>query len=179
MSEGLVKKSEAEQMSSMRALKLKLLNEHRRTVPSIAQNLERSAAGYNMDDLLKNIIDDLLLGTEDLKGLELLLEAQGDFKSSGAVLLKRADVLKIIADVVSRQQELHQKAGEVDLNSPVFRMFQKICVVHLMASLDALKVDKEMQSLILKEWQARMGSWDKDLKKAMKEAEEGEEKEGL
>ena len=153
-------------------LKQDLLREYRKSNPSIIEGVQESNTGFDADALFRNIIKDLVNGTESLMGTSLLMEAQGELRDASAVAIKRADLLRLIADILSRQKELHQKAGEVDFNAPPFRLFQKLCLDKLIESLAALKVDNEMVTLILKEWQGRMSEWDKDLKKMIKEEEE-------
>lgn len=160
------------ELSMIHKMKKDMLRAYREQNPGIIENLPRSNTGYNTDELYRNIVDDLLASSESLMGNALIMEAQGELRDSSAITIKRADMLKIIADVITKQKELQQKAGEIDYNSPVFRMFQKLCFDRLIEALEALNIDLEMRSLIVNEWERRMREWDKDIKKAMKELEQ-------
>lgn len=153
-------------------LKRQMLKEYRQSTPGLMDGVMESKTGYDMDSLFRNIIKDLINGTEDLMGTSLMLEAKGELKGASDVIIRRADLLKIISDIIGRQKELHQKAGEVDYNSPAFRLFQELCFKKLIESMQNLNIDDEMAGLILKEWQNSMSSWDRDLKKMIKDEEE-------
>ena len=107
-------------LSSMRDVKQALLKEHRKYRKGILDQLERSSTGFNTDQLQNLIIEDMLLSTEDLQGASLLLENEGNLKDASAISIKRADLLKLVSDIVSKKRELSQRSGEVDLNSPAF-----------------------------------------------------------
>lgn len=173
MSESLTpRKPQKLELSSIHKMKKDMLEAYRMENPGPLENLARTNTGYNADELQRNIVDDLLQSCESLMGTSLVLEAQGDLKDSSAVLIKRADLMKIITDVLLRQKELQQKTGEVDYNSPVFRLFQKLCFEKLISAMQGLNMSNEMVSLIIKKWEEQMRDWDKEIKKAMKELED-------
>jgi hypothetical protein len=41
--------------------------------------------------------------------------------------MKRGNLLKAVADIVTKRKELNQKAADIDLNGPAFMLFQKMC----------------------------------------------------
>ena len=161
-----------ENLPAVRKMKLGILREFRRGTPGIVDGVVETGAGYDTDILFKNIIKDLLIGTEDLLGTSLLLEAQGDIKDASAILVKRADLLRLITDIILRQKELQQRGGETDYNSPAFRLFQKLCFEKLIEALETLNVDNALSSMILKEWQKGMADWDRELRRMVKEQEQ-------
>lgn len=159
-------------LSSVGDLKKKLLAEHRSHKRGIIDRLEFTSTGFNTDQLLNLIIEDMLDASEDLQGTSLFLEKEGDLSGSSAVVIKRADLLRLIADIVSRKKELSQRSGEIDLNSPAFCIFQKLCFDKMVESMEELKVEPEMINLLLTRWQNKMKEWGKELKKALKEMDE-------
>jgi len=160
------------QLSPVRDLKKQLLAEHRATKKSIIEQLEFTSTGFNTDQLLNLIVEDMLDASEELQGTSLFLENEGDLSGSSAVVIKRADLLRLIADIVSRKKELSQRSGEIDLNSPAFCVFQKLCFDKMVESMEELKVEPEMVNLLLTRWQSKMKEWGKELKKALKEMDE-------
>lgn len=159
-------------LSPVSDLKRKLLENYRKSHPALFDKVERTNAGFNTDQLLNAIIADFMMAAEELFGNILLTESNGDIQSSSNIIYKRADLLKLAADIVSKKKELNQRNGEVDLNSPVFILFQKICFEKLVLALQEVKVQPEMVNLILSAWQDKLQNWDKELKKALKELEE-------
>lgn len=156
-------------MSSMRELKTKLLAEHRRYQSGILQKLEYTSTGFNTDQLLNLIVEDMLNSTEDLQATSLMLESEGSLKDASAISIRRADLLKLIAEIVSKKKELNQRSGEVDLNSPAFCIFQKLCFDKMVDSMEEMNIDPETVNLLLTSWQTKMKDWGKELKRALKE----------
>lgn len=159
-------------ISSLRGLKRRLLREYRSENKGIIEQLEKSAAGYNSDQLINLIIEDMLQSTEDLQGTSLMLENEGNMRDASAITIKRADLLRLVADIVSRKKELNQRSGMVDLNSPAFFIFQKLCFDKMVEVMEEMNLDVEMMNLLVTGWQEKMQTWDKDMKRALKELEE-------
>lgn len=159
-------------VSSMREIKRNLLAEHRRNQKGILQNLERTSTGFNTDQLLNLIVEDMLNSSEDLQATSLLLESEGSLREASSISIKRADLLKLIAEIASKKRELNQRSGELDLNSPAFCIFQKLCFDKMVDSMEELNIDSEMANLLLRGWQTKMKDWGKELKRALKELDE-------
>lgn len=174
MSEELttIPKSHPQSISVMRDIKTRLLNEHRRQHQGILQKLERTSTGFNTDQLLNLIIEDMLNSSEDLQATSLMLESEGGLKDASAISIKRADLLKLVAEIVSKKKELNQRSGEVDLNSPAFCIFQKLCFDKMVESMEEMNFDSEMVNLLLSRWQSKMKDWGKELKRALKDLDE-------
>lgn len=172
MSDLIKVENHSTRLSSMRDVKQALLKEHRKYRKGILEQLERSNTGFNTDQLQNLIIEDMLLSTEDLQGASLLLENEGNLKDASAISIKRADLLKLVSDIVSKKRELSQRSGEVDLNSPAFCIFQKLCFDKMVESMEELKIESEMVNLLLTRWQAKMKDWGKELKRALKDLDE-------
>ena len=115
-------------LSPVREMKEKLISNYRTQHQGIVEKLEKSAAGYNTDQLLTAIIEEIFMTYEDLFGNILVLESNGDLQTSSNITLKRAELLKSIAEIASRKKELNQRNGDVDLNSPAFCIFQNLCI---------------------------------------------------
>ena len=122
-----------------------------------------------MDEILGLIAEEILEGGEDILGTQLLLASQGDLLNSTAAIMKRSELLKAVADIVAKRKELNQRASDIDLNSPAFLLFQKICFDKLVSALENLKVDPEMISLIVANWSSLMKDWGKELKQKLEE----------
>lgn len=167
----LFKEPEGYKLSPIREMKEKIISEYRKKNQSIVEKLERTAAGYNTDQLLTVIMEEILMTYEDALGNVLLLENNGDLSAASNVSFKRTELLKSVAEIASRKKELNQKNGEVDLNSPVFCTFQKICFEKMVLALQEVKMSPEMVNLFLSSWQDKMKNWDKELKAALKELE--------
>ena len=70
---------------------------------------------------------------------------------------------------MAKRKELNQRASDVDLNSPAFMLFQKLCFDHMMETLTELNLDEEMISLITTKWGSAMQGWGKELKNKLDE----------
>ena len=161
--------SKAPAVSQMRGIKKQMLEAYRQENAGILEKLEKSPAGYNTDQLLNLIIEEMLNTTEDLQGTSLVMESEGNLKDASSVTVKRADLLRLIAEIVSRKKELHQRTGELDLNSPAFFMFQRLCFEKMVEAFESLNVDGEMVNSVLSVWQDKMRNWDKDLREMLKD----------
>lgn len=170
--EFLFKEPEGYKLSPIREMKEKIISEYRKKNQSIVDKLERTAAGYNTDQLLTVIMEEILMTYEDALGNVLILESNGDLQAASNISFKRTDLLRSVAEIASRKKELNQKNGDVDLNSPVFCTFQKICFEKMILALQDVKISPELINLFLSSWQEKMKNWDKELKSALKELEE-------
>ena len=70
---------------------------------------------------------------------------------------------------MAKRKELNQRASDVDLNSPAFMLFQKLCFDKMMETLTDLSLDEEMVSLIVSGWSKKMENWGKELKNKLDE----------
>lgn len=138
---------------------------HRSVLAKVKENDENTTA----DELLGLIIEEILEGGEDMLGTQLMLAEEGNLPASTATIVKRSELLKAVADIVAKRKELNQRAADIDLNSPAFMLFQKICFDKFVKVLDELNVDEEMISLIVKRWSLEMSSWGKELKQKLEE----------
>lgn len=168
----LFKEPDEFKLSPVRAMKDKFISEYRRKNQVIVDKLEKTAAGYNTDQLLTVIMEEILMTYMDTLGNVLMLESNGDLTAASNISFKRTDLLKIVAEIASRKKELNQKNGEVDLNSPAFFIFQKICFEKMVLAFQDIKLDQELVNLFLNSWQSKMEGWDKELKRALKELDD-------
>ena len=101
-----------------------------------------------------------------------MLESEGNVQNASAITIKRADLLRLVADIISKRKELNQRSGEVDLNSPAFCIFQKLCFDKMVDSMEEMNLDTEMINLLLSRWQSKMKDWGKELKRALKDLDD-------
>ena len=140
-------------------------NGHRSVLEKVKEGNEETTS----DELLGLIIEEILEGGEDMLGTQLMLAEEGNLAGSTATIVKRSELLKAVADIIAKRKELNQRAADIDLNSPAFMLFQKMCFDKCVKVLDDLNVDEEMISLIIKKWSEEMRSWDKELKRKLEE----------
>ena len=145
-----------------------LIAEYRKRKRGIIDSV-RAGEVENSDGLISLIVDDLLSESENLMGNSLYFMDEGELHDSTAVTIKRADLLKTIADILVKKRELNQKDADVDLNSPAFQIFQKICFNKMTTVLEELSFDSEMKQLILSKWSIAMRDWGKELQNELKE----------
>lgn len=136
---------------------------------SVLKKVKEGGSDVTSDEILGDIIEEILEGGEDLLGTQLMLTEEGDLEKSTIVTVKRGELLRSVAEIVAKRKELNQRASDVDLNSPAFMLFQKICFDHMMEALEDLKVDEEMISLIVSGWSRKMENWGKELKAKLDE----------
>lgn len=140
-------------------------NGHRSTLDKI----RNGGDDVTSDEILGDIIMEILEGGEDMLGTQLLLAEEGDLTNSTLVTVKRGELLRSVAEIVAKRKELNQRASDIDLNSPAFLLFQKICFDNMMGALQELEIDEEMISLILTGFSKRMENWAKTLKAKLDE----------
>ena len=121
------------------------------------------------DEILGMIIMEILEGNEDMLGTQLMLAEEGNLQGSTTVVVKRGELLRSVADIVAKRKELNQKASEIDLNSPAFTIFQKLCFDKMVKALEDLNIDNEMVNLIVTRWSQNMSDWGKELKAKLEE----------
>lgn len=121
------------------------------------------------DEILGDIIEEMLDGTEDMLGTQLMLTEEGDLTNSTVVTVKRNESLRSVAEIVAKRKELNQRASDIDLNSPAFMLFQKLCFDKMMDTLKDLNIDEEMISLIISGFAKKMELWGKELKRKLDE----------
>lgn len=147
----------------------KLLTSYRQEKQSIMDKVKGSPSPVSSDALMNLLIEEILDETETLLGNSLVLTEDGNLHDATSVTVKRADLLKAIADIVAKKKELNQKDGDVDLNSPAFMIFQKLCFDKLMLVLDELGLDNELIQLILSKWAGCMKEWGREVMNELKE----------
>ena len=136
---------------------------------SVLKKVKEGGNEVTSDEILGDIIEEILEGGEDLLGTQLMLAEEGDLTNSTIVTVKRSELLRSVAEIVAKRKELNQRASDVDLNSPAFMLFQKLCFDNMMKTLEDLKIDEEMVSLIATKWGQYMSTWGKDLKAKLDE----------
>ena len=93
---------------------------------SVLEKIKNADENTTSDEILGLIIQEILQGSEDLLGTQLMLAQQGNLQMSTATVVKRSQILKAVADVVAKRKQLNQRASDIDLNSPAFLIFQKL-----------------------------------------------------
>ena len=136
---------------------------------SVLEKIKQYDENTTSDELLGLIIEEILEGGEDMLGTQLMLAEEGNLAGSTATIVKRSELLKAVADIIAKRKELNQRAADIDLNSPAFMLFQKLCFDKFVKVLDDLNVDEEMISLIVKNFSNSMANWGKELKQKLEE----------
>lgn len=136
---------------------------------SVLKKIKENDKDTTLDELLGLIVEEILDGGEDILGTQLMLSEQGDLINSTAAVMKRSELMKSVADIIAKRKELNQRASDIDLNSPAFMLFQKLCIDKLVRALEDLKLDSEMISLIISSWSSLMKDWGKELKQKLEE----------
>lgn len=136
---------------------------------SVLSKVKEHDEATTSDEILGLIIEEILEGGRDILGTQLMLAEEGNFRDSAAAVVKRTEILRSVAEIVAKRKELNQRASDIDLNSPAFLIFQKICFDKLMEVLDSLKIDEEMVALIVSRWAESMKDWGKLLKQRLDE----------
>ena len=136
---------------------------------SVLDKVKNGGEEVTSDQILESIIVEMLEGGEDLLGTQLMLSQEGDVSASTLVTVKRSELLRSVAEIVAKRKELNQRASDVDLNSPAFMLFQKLCFDKMMETLKDLKVEEEMISLIVSGFSEKMSTWGKELKQKLDE----------
>ena len=178
MSEDIVKSNNMKPLPKNRFIAGADVNAYRDTLveqyrerghKSVLKKVKEGGSDVTSDEILGDIIEEILEGGEDLLGTQLMLTEEGDLEKSTIVTVKRGELLRSVAEIVAKRKELNQRASDVDLNSPAFMLFQKLCFDHMMEALEDLKVDEEMISLIVSGWSRKMENWGKELKAKLDE----------
>lgn len=136
---------------------------------SVLARVKQADENTTSDELLGLIIEEILEGGEDMLGTQLMLAEEGNLSGSTATIVKRSELLKAVADIIAKRKELNQRAADIDLNSPAFMLFQKMCFDKFVKVLEDLNVDDEMISLIVKNFSRAMSNWGKELKQKLEE----------
>lgn len=155
--------------SSINQYKDTLVDKYRQNHPSTLDKIKNYDKDTTADEILGSIILEILEGGEDMLGTQLLLSEEGDLGNATATIVKRSELLKAVADIVSRRKELNQRAADIDLNSPAFMIFQKLCFDKLVQVLEDLLIEDEMIELIIKNWSIQMKTWGSEVKRKLEE----------
>jgi uncharacterized protein (UPF0371 family) len=136
---------------------------------SVLSRVKEGGPEVTSDEILGDIIEEILEGGEDLLGTQLMLAEEGNLTDSTIVTVKRGELLRSVAEIVAKRKELNQRASDIDLNSPAFMLFQKLCFDKMMETLTDLSLDEEMISLIVTKFGEKMSTWGKELKQKLDE----------
>lgn len=145
-----------------------LLSQYRKKHKGILDKVKGGSA-KSADDMMNLIVQDLLQQSETFFGNSLIFTEQGNLKDATTISIKRTDLLKMVADILAKKRQLNQKDADVDLNSPAFMIFQKICFDKMMIALKQIGLQNEMIRIILNKWGQLMKDWGKELKKELSE----------
>lgn len=135
----------------------------------VLSKIKEKQSNITADEILSQIVQEILQGGQEMLGTQLLFEEQGNLQMSTATIVKRSELLKAVADIIAKKKELNQRASDIDLNSPAFMLFQKMCFDKFMESLEELEIDEEMISLIVERFSKKMANWGKELKQKLEQ----------
>ena len=140
-----------------------LLKEYRKNHKGILDKVKQGKA-TTTDDLMNLIIQDLLQQSETFFGNSLVFTEQGNLRDATTISIKRTDLLKMIADILAKKRQLNQKDADIDLNSPVFMIFQKLCFDRMMQALKQSGLQNQMIRIVLNNFSNLMSDWGKQMK---------------
>lgn len=145
-----------------------LLAQYRKKHKGILEKI-KDGRQITADELMNIIVEDLLEESENFFGNSLIFTEDGNLRDATAIALKRTDLLKMVADILAKKRELSQRDSEIDLNSPAFMIFQKMCFDKMMHVLKELGLDNELIQLALSKWSQSMQDWGKELKATLRD----------
>lgn len=140
-----------------------LLKEYRKNHKGILQKVKQGQASTT-DELMNLIIQDLLQQSQIFFGNSLVFTEQGNLRDATTISIKRTDLLKMIADILAKKRQLNQKDADIDLNSPAFMIFQKLCFDRMMQALKQSGLQNQMIRIVLNNFSNLMSDWGKQMK---------------
>ena len=150
------------------SLKQELLEAYYKGHDSIISKIKKNPNGDSIETLITVVMEELLGETDNLKGNELIFTQDGKLHDASTISVKRAEILDTVSKVLMRKRDLMAKSGDVDLDSPVFQLFQTICFDALKESMMNLKFDDEMKQVIISKWGENMSDWKDELASRLK-----------
>ena len=132
---------------------------------SVSQKLQRSE---NINQVMDIAMKQIAKTIDNLSGNEQMLLNQDRLEDSTVISVKKTQVLQRFVNVASKKQAILNNGKNVDLNSPVFKIFQQIVAEKLLQVLQKYSLDNDLISLIMKTWAQSLKDWDKQLKQRMR-----------
>ena len=178
MSEGIVQSNNPKPLPRKRFIAGADINAYREALveqyrenghSSVLDKVKHGGEEVTSDEILGGIIEEILEGGEQLLATQLMMTEEGDVENSTIVTVKRGELLRSVAEIVAKRKELNQRASDIDLNSPAFMLFQKMCFDKMMDTLKELDIEEEMISLIISTLAKKMETWGKELKQKLDE----------
>ena len=136
---------------------------------SVLRHVREGGSEVTSDEIFGDIIEEILEGSEQMLGTQLLMTEEGDLEKATVVTVKRSELLRSVAEIVAKRKELNQRASDIDLNSPAFMLYQKICFEKITQTLEELEIGEEMTSMIITGFAKKMETWGKELKQKLDE----------
>lgn len=149
--------------SGISDVKDKMVKRHYGEERSLVDRISK-ADGSSIESVINAAIIEIAKESENLLGNELIFTENNNLHDASAVAVKRAEILEKIVTVVGKKMEIMSRSNSVDLNSPVFQVFQQICVDKLKEALGFLDIDNDLKQLIVIKWGDSMVDWEKELK---------------
>lgn len=122
----------------------------------------------DVSEVINIAIGEMAKTVDNLSGNEQMLINQDRLEDSTIVSVKKTEVLERLVNVANKKQDLLNKGKNVDLNSPVFKLFQQIVAEKMLETLNKYDLDNDLTKLIMKNWATAMQNWDKELKDRLK-----------
>lgn len=132
---------------------------------SVSEKLERSE---NINQVMDIAMRQIAKTIDNLSGNQQMLLNQDRLEDSTVVSVKKTQVLQRFVNVASKKQAILNNGKNVDLNSPVFKIFQQIVAEKLLQVLQKYGTDPDLIKLIMKTWASELRDWDKQLKERIK-----------
>ena len=154
--------------TDMFSLKKELLQTYYEGYDSLVEKMKQDPNGLTVETMITVVMEELLGESDNLKGNELVFTQDGKLHDATTIAVKRSEILDTVSKVLVRKRDLLAKSGDVDLDSPVFQLFQKICFDALTESMMNLNFDNEMKQVIITKWGENMADWKEELKSRLK-----------
>lgn len=145
------------------AVKQRLLEKHYRNRDTLAKRI-LDCDGTSVEKSIDAILEEIAIESDNLLGNEIIFTNDNRLHDATTVSVKRAEVLETMVNVIKKKFQLMSQTNQVNLRSPIFQIFQQLCVEKLKETLVFLDVDDEMKQLIVLKWGDNMANWTQDVK---------------
>ena len=147
-------------------IRQKLVDSYRRKRGTLLARVASSTGDNSVDSIITSVIAELAQETENLLGNEIMMMTAGQVDKASVVSVKRADVLDVLSKVAIRRKEAASSSA-IDLNSPVFQMFQQLCFEKLTEAMGEMTFTPEERQLLVSKWMSKMNNWVKELRERL------------
>ena len=150
--------------SSIIEMKGKLVKNYYKNEENTLKRKIFECDGSSIEGAINSVLSEIVNESDDLLSNKLIFTRENRLHDATTVSVKRTEVLEKIANIISKKYDIIAKSNAIDLNSPVFQVFQQICVDKLKEALISLDIEDDLKQLIVIKWGDKMTDWEKELK---------------